>query len=66
MRTSKVIKRFGQWVVTTYGIECVDGKYAIRKHDLKAGFLEKHICEKNWVVASDFRDALQWARENIL
>ena len=30
--TSKVVKRFGQWVVTSYGVECLDHYYPIEAY----------------------------------
>lgn len=59
-----VIKRFGTWVVTEYGIECLATYYPIKKERL----LEnpnysrlQHLSEKVWVNQRDFRAAHTYA-----
>jgi len=58
-----VVKRFGAWVVTTYGIECLETYYPIeisRVHELD---WVSHMREKNWVKIQDFGAALEYARD---
>jgi hypothetical protein len=69
IRTSKVIKRFGSWVVTTYGIECTTSPYPIEISRLNEHDWIKHMSEKNWVHVGDFSRALnfaiQWNRQRL-
>jgi len=67
-KTSKILYKGHQWAVTTYGIECLDGKYAIKKGSIKtihAPFpymnWERAMREKNWVDIGDFLETLQQA-----
>ncbi len=61
-----VIKLFGQWAVTTYGVECVDGTYFISKsrlwEDEGTHGWKRHMAEKEWVHTWEFNDALDYAR----
>jgi hypothetical protein len=53
-----------QWSVTTYGIECRDGKYAIDAKNFVSKPLNAkhtwsmHMREKNWVDMEDFNNAV--------
>lgn len=58
-----IIKRFGQWAVTTYGIEAVDGSYWIEAERLWEVDWLRHMGEKTWVNYHDFTAALLAARE---
>jgi hypothetical protein len=65
-RQSSVIRSFGQWVVTKYGIECSTTYYPIEKSRLLDGDTwdaswEKHLSEKNWVDIASFRAAYAFA-----
>lgn len=62
IRTSAVIRDFGQWAVTAYGLECTEEYYPIEKARLGANDWETHVCEKRWVRAGDFVPALHYAR----
>jgi hypothetical protein len=67
VRTSKVLKDFGQWVVTTYGVECTENYYPIEKRRLWENEgshpWEQHMAEKIWVHNVAFARAMAWARE---
>ena len=65
-RLSKLLWRGRQWAVTSYGIECRDGTYAIAKdrlweNDKKYGWV-RHMTGKAWVDLPDFAEALRIAR----
>lgn len=68
IKTSKVIKSFGQWAVTTYGVECVETYYPIEKARLWQGEpghpWEKHMAVKRWINYPDFIEAMAFAREH--
>lgn len=55
-----------QWAVTTYGIECRDGRYTIKASQLWSGGdgwnIGVHMAEKEWVDVPDFLTALLVAR----
>lgn len=63
---ARILWRGFQWAVTTYGIECRDGTYAIDncrlwEEEHTFGWIE-HIAEKEWVDLVDFAEALRIAR----
>lgn len=62
IRTSKWIKAFGTWVVTTAGVECLTDKYVIEKKRLGERWLLCHMREKGWVNMIDFKQALEFGR----
>lgn len=76
-RLSKPIYwRGSQWAVTSYGIEALDGSYAIPKERLYEGEEDddtgglstghtwwKHMREKEWVHMVDFGNALALAQK---
>jgi hypothetical protein len=43
-----------QWAVTEYGIEALDGSYAIKRDRLHERYWLAHMEEKFWVDAVDF------------
>jgi hypothetical protein len=55
-------RQFGQWAVTTYGLECLTDQYAIEKSRLFESDWERHMSEKAWVLMDDFVAAIQAAR----
>jgi hypothetical protein len=68
MRTAKIIKSFGSWAVTRYGVESTTTLYPISKdrvHEENShGYTwEKHMSQKNWVKMNEFNDAIRYARE---
>lgn len=69
MRTSKVIKKFGTWAVTRYGVESLTHFYPIEKsrvnekHNDGTYAWEDHMVQKNWVNMEDFTTAINYARE---
>jgi hypothetical protein len=65
VRTSKVLKSFGDWVVTTYGIECTTNYYPIEKNRIWEIDWVRQIREKIWGmhIVDEFILALDYARE---
>jgi hypothetical protein len=63
VRTSKVLKSFGQWVVTTYGLECTTTPYPIDRRRLGERTWRAHVCAKEWVDRASFEPALDYARQ---
>ncbi len=59
----KIKQRFGTWVVTDWGIECLASYYPIEAKRLWEMDWTKHIAEKTWVVQKDFRAAYEAAKE---
>lgn len=62
-RKSSVVKDFGQFVVTKYGVECSETYYPIAKEDLADGDWVQHMSGKAWVWMSSFTEALAYARK---
>lgn len=60
---SPVVKRFGAWVVTTYGIECLDHYYPIETSRVNETDWVDHMSEKTWVTIPDFAAALDYAKQ---
>jgi len=60
---SPIIERFGTWVVTTFGVECLSTQYAIEFHRVNELDWITHMQIKKWVVIDDFVNALYYARE---
>lgn len=58
----RIIKRFGTWAVTDYGVECLTTNYAIPKDRLGESDWKKHMCGKTWIVAEDVCDSLDYAK----
>lgn len=57
-----IIKRFGTWAVTEYGVECLATYYAIEKDRLEEQDWERHVNGKAWVEWWDFARAIRFAR----
>lgn len=60
----KILKRFGVFVATTEGVECLDHYYHIGKEELNQPHWIDHMSGKVWVNIEEFKGALQYAREN--
>jgi hypothetical protein len=65
---SPIVKRFGQWVVTSYGLENLCTNYPVEASRLWQGegtsyTWERHLSEKWWCSQEDFVLALAGARE---
>lgn len=64
--TEPVFWRGREWAVTGYGIEKLDGRYAIKRSDIweahGAWTIVNHMEEKGWVDMSDFKTALRIAK----
>jgi hypothetical protein len=58
----KVLKRFGTWAVTTYGLECLTDPYWIEAARLSEPYWSQHMANKTWVLVEDFEPALAAAR----
>lgn len=59
---SHVIERFGAWVVTTYGVECLDHYYPIEFSRVNESDWIPHVRQKTWVRISEFANALDYAK----
>jgi hypothetical protein len=62
----KIIRRFGQWAVTRFGVENMEGPclYDICVAALGNAWWSDHMREKNWVNGTDFDAALDFARKH--
>lgn len=60
---SPILRRFGTWAVTEYGVECLTSSYPIEKDRLGESDWLPHVGQKPWVVYEDFRDALYFAKK---
>ena len=60
---SPIVKRFGAWVVTTYGIECLESYYPIEFSRVNESDWVPHMREKEWVNIAEFAAALGHAKE---
>ena len=68
VRTSRVLQRFSDWVVTTYGLECTSWYYPIEKSRLWEGDNQnypwtRHMGEKKWMNLYNFHRAFHAARQ---
>jgi len=61
---SPIIKRFGTWAVTEYGVECMVEHYPIEWSRIDEEDWVFHMSLKNWPVMEDFKAALDYARKN--
>ena len=57
-----IVKRFGAWVVTTYGIECLEQYYPIELSRVNESDWVEHMGGKMWVEIGDFSAALAYAK----
>ena len=60
-----IIRKFGQWAVTTFGVECIErgSPYSIEQKRVHEPSWECHMREKDWVSMGDFTQALAYARK---
>lgn len=58
-----ILKRYGDWVVTTDGIDYLTGTYFIAKDRFDELDWFEHMEEKTWVNMMDFRAALYAGRD---
>lgn len=63
LEVSPIIKRFGTWAVTTYGVECLSTHYAFQFNRVNETDWISHLQTKTWIVIDDFVNALYYARE---
>src|SRR5882724_1270086 len=59
---SPIVKRFGAWVVTTYGIECLQNYYPIEFSRVNESDWVRHMSGKVWVNIREFASALDHAK----
>jgi hypothetical protein len=59
---SPIVRRFGAWAVTTYGIESLTSYYPIELSRVDESDWLKHMSEKTWVDISEFSEALNYAK----
>ncbi len=65
---SPIVKRYGNWAVTTYGVECLSSYYAIEMRRVDEQDWLNHMQKKTWINGigmADFEAALSYARELI-
>lgn len=60
---SPIIKRYGTWAVTTYGVECLCYKYFFNMDRVDEPDWVDHMRGKTWPIMGDFEAALSYARE---
>ena len=65
----EIFTRYGDWAITEFGLECLTLPYDIAASRLweKDGSPRdwpKHMSEKRWIILSDFKSALDAARES--
>ena len=58
-----IIRRFGSWAVTTYGVESLVSYYPIDLSRINEPYWLEHMSEKNWVDVREFAAALEFARD---
>jgi hypothetical protein len=67
-RLSRIFWKGRQWAVTSYGLECRNGKYPISKDRLWENETDhgwvRHMSDKDWVDLPDFAEALRVARHH--
>lgn len=68
LEVGKIVKQFGTWAVTEYGLECLAHYYPIDRErifskDKATWDWPRHMSTKRWIDMSDFLDAYASARE---
>ena len=66
VRQADVVARFGTWVVTKYGLECLATHYAIEKGRLwenESYPWPRHMAKKVWTNMEDFLAAFEYAQD---
>ena len=58
---SPVIKRYGTWAVTTWGVECLSTYYPIAMSRINELDWLDHMEDKNWTNMTDFAGALSYS-----
>lgn len=53
-----ILFRFGDWVVSPEGVDCLTQEYTVTKERLSENDWIRHMSEKTWVNIDDFRQAL--------
>ena len=60
-----LLRRYGDWAVTDFGVECLINSYPIQKERLDEQDWFTHMGEKAWVNMDDFRRAISAAKSLI-
>jgi hypothetical protein len=60
-----ILKRFGDWAVTTEGIDCLTHSYHVGISGLDETDWDDHVSKKTWVNEGDFGMALDSARDMV-
>lgn len=60
--TAPVLERYGSWVVTLYGVECLTIPYWVEFDRVNEPDWEEHMAGKRWCDLFDFGAALASAR----
>lgn len=63
VRTSRIIRQYGSWAITVFGLECTERSYPIAKDCVHETDWLDHMASKRWVNATDFEAALTFARQ---
>lgn len=58
---SEVVRRFGTWVVTTWGMAALQTQYDLSSVMLPNNDWPRHMAAKRWVVSADFDAAYYYA-----
>ncbi len=62
LEVSPILRWFGTWAVTEYGVESLNENYAFPWNRVDEDDWHRHMSEKCWVVMEDFVAALAYAR----
>lgn len=54
-----IVRRFGTWAVTEYGVECLIEYYPIEMKRLSDPHWVDHLADKNWVTGEVLRDFIE-------
>lgn len=62
---SPILRKYGEWVVTKDGVECLTRNYVIQRERLDEQDWHDHMSEKPWVNIDDFENALATAQDMV-
>lgn len=62
---SQILSVFGQWAVTSDGIECLGNSYSISKDRLNECDWIDTLQSKSWVDLDDFTEAFEFAKSSL-
>ena len=58
----QILHRFGQWIITDYGVEALGDPYWIEWDRVEEPDWVEHLCAKNWVHRPDVEAVFAQAR----